>query len=392
MYNLFYLLVQKNKLMDSSYMKKIFYTLITVSLLSGCAGFSSFKAEVVDIEVFELKNPIVIGKTFSNQDLKLGGFEAIEYKEEREGAYYFNLITGRGPTSSLNDQETAFLLPNFQPSIYTIKADKNDQTLKIAAEIKLKKSDGSPLSGLPLNRTDENPVDVHGLYFSVDAQGVDPKGISTGPDGLWWVADQYMPSLVQFNQEGEMTKRLTPAQGLPRVYAEKIKNAGFLGIARFENKIFGFLPSFLENDKESAKPFSRIVEVDSNSMKTTNEYFYQLDNPSNIVSDASAVSAKSFVVLEKGFNANHEVETKIYLIKTKESDSAVTKHLLLNLNTTAFKNVKDVSGITYFDGNKIALIANNQYEISGKTKTSNGLTPMSENKSQLMIIEFNKTL
>lgn len=373
-------------------MKKIISTVLTTSFLFGCTHLSSFNNEIKNIEVFELSNPSLIGKTFSNQEVKLGGFEAIEYKEEREEAYYFNLITGRGPTSLLSKNETVFLLPGFQPKIVTLKADKKNQVLEVSAELKLKKSDGTPLLGIPQTRDQENPLDVFGLYYSVDSNSIDPKGLVTGPEGDWWIADQYSPSLVQFNHLGEMLKRLTPSQGIPKVYGEKNKNSGFLGVARFENKIFGFLPSFLENDKDALKPFSRIVEVDVNSMKTTNEFFYQLDNPNSIVSDASAVNEKSFVVLEKGFNEKHEVETKVYLVKTNGGDSLVTKMLLVNLNTTKFKNIKDITGITYFDNNKIALVANNHFGIEGKTKVATGITPTTGEKSQLMIIEFSKKL
>ncbi|MBC7711760.1 MAG: esterase-like activity of phytase family protein, partial [Rhizobacter sp.] len=184
--------------------------------------------------LFNMPNAPIVGTTLSGQKIKMGGFSGLQFAGEKEGSLYFQTVTDRGPNGEPEGIDRAFLLPEFSPTVVVLKADLATKEISVAAEIKLKKADGTPLSGLPNNRNEENPIDVFGLYYSVDPQGLDIEGLVHDGEGGWWMGEEYSPSLVHFNEEGKMLRRLTPGKELPRMYADRKANRGFEGIAKID--------------------------------------------------------------------------------------------------------------------------------------------------------------
>ena len=351
------------------------------------------KQSVTGVEVYKMTNTPFVGTTLSGQKIKLGGFSGLQFTNEADGALFFQTITDRGPNGEPNGIDRPFLLPDYSPTIVILKADPVKKELTVSAEIKLKKKDGTPLTGLPNNRLEENPTDIFGLYYSIDPQGLDIEGITPDGEGGWWMADEYSPSLVRFNEDGKMLRRLTPGVELPRMYAEKKANRGFEAVAKIENKLYGFLQSPLPKEQASKDgEFSRIVEVDVETLKATGEYFYMFEKGNEKIGDAIALKPKTFLVIEQNGKTGEKSQKYIYKITLGESDQLVKKTLMADLKNTPFNNFEKIEGLALIDHKRIAIVYDNDFQIAGKTNQATGLTPLNESVNQLLVLEFKESL
>lgn len=375
-------------------MKSISIAALVSILLAGCSstGTNQKPQALTGFTLYNMPNSPIVGTTMSGQKVKLGGFSGLVFNQEQDGNLYFQTVTDRGPNGEMDGNDRPFLLPDYSPTIVVLKATAATKELTTAAEIKLKKKDGSPLSGLPNTRLEENPTDVFGLYYSVDPQGLDVEGITTDGEGGWWLSDEYGPSLVHFNVEGKMTRRLMPGQELPRVYNERKTNRGFEGIARSGNKLYGFLQSPLPKETSKDGDYARIVEVDLESMKTSAEYFYLFAKGNDKIGDALALDAKTFLVLEQNGKVGEQGQKFIYKITLGESDQFVKKTMIADLKTTPFNNLEKIEGMALIDNKRLALVYDNDFQIAGKTNHTTGLTPLNESTNQLLVLEFKESL
>jgi 3-phytase len=321
----------------------------------------------------------IVGTTTSGQKIALGGFSGLVFKEEKDGELIFQTHTDRGPNGYSIDKDRPFLLPDFTPEIVTIKTHIKDKTFEVSDELKLKKKNGQFLTGLPNHREEENPVDVNGMPTSIDKDGLDTEGITYDGEGGYWISDEYAPSLVHFDVEGKMLRRLIPGLEIPKIYSERTPNRGFEGIAKFENKLFGILQSPLPREEG----LSRIVEINLETMHTSAEYFYPFEKGNDKVSDIVLLTDKKFLVIE---------HKKIFKITLNGSDQNVSKTLIIDLANTSFINVEKIEGIALIDNHRIAVICDNDFQISGKTDFVTGLSPFNQAKNELLILEFNQDL
>lgn len=335
-----------------------------------------------------MPNAPLVGLTSSGQKIKQGGFSGLQFVEEKDGILFFQTLTDRGPNAEMDSVGRPFLIPEFSPEILILKADTQTNQMEVAAEIKLKKIDGTPLTGLPNTRLEENPVDIRGLYLSIDPMGLDTEGLVKDNEGGWWIADEYAPSLVHFDEDGRMLRRLTPTNELPRIYGERKSNRGFEGIAKIKNKLFGFLQSPLSTEES----FARIVEVDLNLMKTSAEYFYPFEKGNDKIGDALAIGPKSFLVLEQNGKTGPMSQKYIYKITLGPSDELVQKKLVADLAQTPFNDVEKIEGMAMVDEFRLALIYDNDFQLSGKTNYKTGITPINNKLNQLLLLYFKESL
>jgi hypothetical protein len=379
-------------------MKLLFLLSLLALFIVSCASTNSNnnttskKPSMIKTTIFKMNNTPYIGTTLSGQKIKLGGFSGLQFSNEKDGAIFFHTITDRGPNGDPSGIDRTFLLPEFTPMVVMLKADLKTQDLSVAAEFKLKKKDGAPLTGLPNSRVEENPTDIFGLYYSLDQQGLDIEGLVFDGEGGWWVADEYGPSLAHFNQEGIMQRRLTPNNQLPRMYSEKKANRGFEAIAKVENKVFGFMQSPLLKESPKESEYARIAEVDLETMKTSAEYFYPFEKGNDKIGDAVAINAKTFLVVEQNGKVGENSQKYIYKITVGESDQVVTKELVADLKSTPFNDVEKIEGLAIVDNRRLALVYDNDFQVNGKTNSTTGLTPLNESINQLMLIEFSENI
>ena len=281
-----------------------------------------------------------------------------------------------------------FLLPDYSPRIVTLKADLKKNTLEVVDQLPLKKKDGRPLTGLPNQRTEENPTDLYGYMYSIDPMGLDTEAITRDGEGGYWVGEEYAPSLVHFDSKGVMTRRLTPANELPKIYLERRPNRGFEGIALIENKLYGFLQSPIVKTDTS----SRIVEVDLDSMRTSAEYFYPFEKGNDKIGDAVALGKNTMLVIEQNGKVGKESSKLIYKITLNGEDKPVEKTLIADLKDTPFNNVEKVEGLALVNSHQLALVYDNDFQISERTDPKTGLTPLNQELNQLLILDFKENL
>lgn len=335
-----------------------------------------------------MKKAPTIGKTLSGQELFSGGYSGLVFKEIKDGEFHFYALTDRGPNGQSNSNERPFLLPDFSPQIITLKTQLKENRFEVIDELKLKKKNGMPLSGLPNIRSEENPVDTMGFMYSVDSDGLDTEALCLDDEGGFWVGDEYGPSLVHFNSDGKMQRRLLPFSELPKMYSERRPNRGFEGIAKDKNKIYGFMQSPLPIDAS----FSRIVEVDLESMKTSGEYFYEFEKGMDKISDSISLGDGHFLTIEHNGKQGEESQKLLYKLTLGSPDQFVTKELLLNLSETPFKNLEKVEGLAVISANQVALVNDNDFQMNGVTDFKTGLTPQNLEENEMLILDFAKPI
>ena len=367
-------------------------TLIAGSfLISSCSSTPTSSFTLMKTTHLKMKEPYpFLGKTITDQNFYLGGFSGLLLKNEiNHDELIFQTITDRGPNGYfLTTKDRPFLLPDFSPQIPTLKVDLKNNTFEITDVLKLKKKDGKPLTGLPNIRNEENPVDALGFMYSLDKDGIDSEGLVSDGEGGYWVGEEYSPSLVHFDSKGKMTRRLTPFNELPKMYAERKSNRGFEGIAKDQNRIFGFLQSPLASDER----FARIVEVDLDTLKTSGEYFYGFEKNMEKIGDAVSLQNNSFLVIEQNGLKGEKSDKRVYKITLNGNDNFVKKELLVDLGNTPFKLLEKIEGITIIDSHRIALLNDNDFQINGPSDIKSGLTPMNKDPNEILILEFKEKL
>jgi 3-phytase len=356
-------------------------------LLSACSTGPTTHFNIVKSQRVLLKGPeISIGTTSSNQKLFLGGFSGLSItKTHNAEDLVLTAIADRGPTGQLtSNKERPFLLPDFSPQILSLKVNVFDSSAEVVNTLRLQKKDGKLMTGLPLSRAEESPVDVTSFMYSVDPNGINPQSIVSDDEGGYWVGDNYVPSLVHFDKSGKLIRRLMPFNELPKIYSDIKSNQGFTAIAKDQNKLFGFLQSPRLVDDN----FSRIVEVDLDTLKTSNEYYYEFEKGLNIIGDAAFLGNNKFLVIEKNGNSGLDSRKYIYKITLDGADKPVKKEFLIDLSKTLFKNLDRIEGIAVINPHQIAIINNNSFQINGATDFQTGLTPMSKAPNEILILEF----
>jgi len=362
-------------------------------LLSACsttkeANQINIPKDSVSKKIFTLKSPTFIGKTMGEQEVFLGGFSGIHFKEIRDGNYYFQVLTDRGPTIRLNKEQTYFVLPDYQPQLSILKADTNTQEISVSATIPLKQFEDKAVTGLPTSREIENPTDLFGFSYSIDKDGMNLRGLEQKSDGTFWSADEYLPSLLGFRSNGNLQRRLYATNGLPRIYLEKSNDQGFKTATLKDDMLYGFIPNFKSEQVDKNKNTYRIVKVDTEQLRTENEYLYKLETATSELVAAAAISDKKMMVLEKSSN-NHY---KLYLIDHFQSDSLVEKKLILDLYDLKLPIKDRISDFTIIDEKSLAFVTNNNYQLNNSIDKKNGLVTFNQSPSQIILLSFQQSL
>jgi hypothetical protein len=274
-----------------------------------------------------------IGTTAAGQDISLGGLSGlwIDSVNATTGVITFWANTDRGPNlEPVNVDgdaalERPFALPGFQPRIATFTYNPATNAIALTGQILLRRPDGTPMTGLPniqgvapgLAYTDEQPVDLFGNTIPNDPLGGDLEGLCRTSDGSIWMCDEYRPALYKFDATGLMLARFVPAganafgatvgtEAFPAVYAQRRDNRGFEAIAVWQDKIYCFVQSPLDNPDVANDANSktsrniRIAKFDPTTNSVTAEYIYVLEGgASDKIGDAHAFGPGKFLVVER---------------------------------------------------------------------------------------------
>lgn len=256
---------------------------------------------------------------------RLGGFASDLYFDPLSKSYFG--IPDRGPGGGLIDYATRYqeFTLDVNPATGAISGFALKRT------VIFKDAQGNPFNGL-------NPGLLNGDK-SVLGRSFDPEGLVVGKTGTLFVADEYGPSVYEFDRNGKFLRAFqTPANLLPREASSALNfvdgrptivtgrqdNRGFEGIARTPDgsKLYAILQDPLVNEGNPDGRRSRnlrIVEYDVATGQPGKQFIYQLESIDTIntripaadafganaqgrnvgVSAIVAINATQFLVIER---------------------------------------------------------------------------------------------
>ena len=175
----------------------------------------------------------------------LGGIGSDLFPADAPDEYW--MVTDRGPNGQVKlkgPNRRTFPVPQFDPLILRVRAQAG-APLTILQVIPVTTTDGSPVSGLPNDAArDETPYDwTANTELPINPSGLDTEGLVRTPNGEFWLAEEYSPSLLHVSATGTVLGRLVPqgltlpgagypvTDSLPAVFADRQGNRGFESLA-----------------------------------------------------------------------------------------------------------------------------------------------------------------
>jgi len=411
--------------------------------------------KVVNTEHYFLSNPPIVGTTIKGQNVRAGGYSGLSFVgiDDVSGNMVFLVHTDRGPTPSPVDLdndgilERPFALPHLKMSLTKLSLNRESKQLKVIGQQYLKTKNGIPLTGLcnisskefnesNVASTDEIPADIEGNLLPFDPFGVDLEGVGIARgSNSYWMVDEYRPSIIEFDFDGTMKRRLVPKgsnppgiytgeEKLPAVYAKRRLNRGFEAIAVDNNKVYAFMQSSFVTSAID-EHFIRILEFDSDLNKITGEYFYQLAGGGvDKIADAVSLGNRTFLVLERDSIMSPDAKKLIYKISLDEADNIYTfdlsvkdqieppnvisssllrslriktvqKLLLVNAVEVGYIFGAQLEGLTLVNSKTIAIINDNGFGLGESFDPQTGLydnTTTSIEETVLSLIYFQEPL
>lgn len=220
------------------------------------------------------------------------------------------LLTDRGPNVDGHVKGSkVFSTPGFSPQIGRFVFDGKRLTLDRVLE--LATADGVKLVGTPPQSgahggTVEAAFDASGDALETKGPSIDPEGLAAMPDGTFWIAEEYGPSLVHVDGRGRVLEWLRPGTGrgdLPQVLRKRRLNNGFEGVALLSGgkKLAAIVQGALQNagsEPHAPASFVRILTLDLET-RETKQVLYPLEAPTLLCSDLVAFGENRVLVLER---------------------------------------------------------------------------------------------
>ena len=173
---------------------------------------------------------------------------------------------------------------------------------------------------------------------------LDPESFRLTPDGSFWIGDEFLPALLQFNSRGELlaapfTLPGLASKGNPMGEVASLRSSrGFEGLGQSRDGLW--LYPMLEGAMLSAEPGLNIYTFDVTKQKFVNtdasqpSYRYQLSAGSTAVGDFTMFSDSGGLMIERdSLQGSEAVSKKIYKIDFKQvgADGFLIKTLVADL-------------------------------------------------------------
>ncbi len=273
--------------------------------------------------------PFTTLQTLANADktaIRNGGFGSAMAPHPTLAGHFYAL-TDRGPNADplagAIPGGKFFPVPTFTPHIGLFKLDEKGQVVPVRT-IALKDPKGRSITGLPnsaFGSTGEVAYNLDGSKVTLDPDGsgvqgfdesgLDPEGLVALADGSFWVSDEYGPHMVHFDASGKEIARINPfaadrrnraGRVLPPELAKRWPNRGMEGLAITPDgkTLVGIMQSNLYNPTPAVGSINltRIVTVQLDTGARA-QYLYKQDAAGLANSDIVALSATSFLVIER---------------------------------------------------------------------------------------------
>jgi hypothetical protein len=155
-------------------------------------------------------------------------------------------------------------------------------------------------NGLPFNGF--NPEVLNGSKSDL-GRSLDPEGFAVAPNGNFYVSDEYGPSVLEFNPQGQFVRSFTTPENLkpkessgtlnfvdgrPTIVNGRQDNRGFEGLTLSPDgkKLYAVLqdPLVNEGDRSDGRRSRnvRMVEFDTTTGQSTKQMIYELEGISDI--------------------------------------------------------------------------------------------------------------
>lgn len=217
------------------------------------------------------------------------------------------------------------------------------ERVELEAVMPLHSADGTALNGLPppeLEGAETEPAfALDGSPLPSSPDGADSEGIAARSDGMFWIAEEYGPSLLLVDESGLVHRRLIPegssaryagsrvpvVEALPALAAARKLNRGFEALAMSPDgtTLYAAFQSPLAHPDRAAHDAGDVVRIwalDATSGAFRAEHAYPLDPPEGFqrdcavgpvakndvkVSELAALSDGSLMVLERVTLSTH---------------------------------------------------------------------------------------
>jgi hypothetical protein len=184
------------------------------------------------------------------------------------------------------------------------------ERVELEAVSPLHAADGTPLNGLPPPEFEgaetEPAFALDGSPLPSSPDGADSEGIAARSDGMFWIAEEYGPSLLLVDENGMVHRRLIPegsaaryagsrlpvVEALPALAAARKLNRGFEALAMSPDgaTLYAAFQSPLAHPDRAAHDHGDVVRIwalDATSGAFRAEYAYPLDAPESFLRDCA---------------------------------------------------------------------------------------------------------
>lgn len=292
-------------------------------------------------------------------------------------------LAGLAALRSLRDAKV-MPCPTDGPEIVELRIGDGD--VGVVRRIPLRARSGRRLSGSPPPGASEPLFDLLGRSLPPDALGADTEAIAVMPDGSFFVADEYVPSLLKADADGIVSARWVPAgydallvqndiavrDVLPARASQRRANRGFEALcASVDGRwLYAGFQSALEGSDQTSAP---IWKLDAVSGALIAEWFYPFDAPASFLRDAARrevgegdlkiceiawVGEDRLVVLERIAHS-----AKLYAV-----DLARLPEKQLLFSTDDHPEIgSDLEGMALVSPTEILLASDNDFGVEGAT-------------------------
>lgn len=273
-------------------------------------------------------------------------------------------------------------LPTMGPEIVELEVEAG--VVRVKRRTALQLASGARMSGAPPAGATEAIYDVRGRRLAPDPLGVDTEAIAALPDGGFFVAEEYGPSLLRVDADGVVRERWAPEGAddalaypevvlrkvLPRELARRRLNRGLEALCVSPDGRWLYLgcQSALEGQDPSATP---VWKLDTESGAVVAAWTYPFDAPSSFKRDAArrAVAEDDLKICEFAWIGDDALvvleriahTTKLYRVAL----GRLPEKTLLFSSDDHPEVCSDLEGMALLSATEMLLVSDNDFGVEG---------------------------